>query len=391
MHPFVEIALSNAAVATLLAGLVIAFDRKIGNPLIRHCLWLVVVAKLVTPPWIPLSLPVPSSLASEIVAWQSPLIPVEAASRSDKLRTAGLIPQRPTRGWFDSFRNSWGLRPPNSGPLGERFLPPAQPVTGAGLHLGQWLLALWVAGSTVWFGRALILICCFHGMLRCISPGCRSLQADVNRLADSMGLKESPTVLLVPGTISPMIWSLGNTSRLLFPRDLLPRLSQESRDTLLAHELAHLCRRDHWVRGLELLATGLFWWLPTVWLARRRINAAEEECCDAWVLAHYPARRRAYADALLDTLDFVAESRACLPPAACGIGYAKSIKSRLVRIMCATTSTKLSLRARTVVLLLTLIVIPVFPRLTIASRPSHVLQNSTRIERDVQPAVATLD
>src|SRR5205085_2360482 len=72
--------------------------------------------------------------------------------------------------------------------------------------------------------------------------------------------------------------------RVLLPAALWARLSEAQRDALLLHELAHLRRGDHWVRRLELAVLGLYWWLPTVWWARREIQRAEEECCDAWVV-----------------------------------------------------------------------------------------------------------
>ena len=67
---------------------------------------------------------------------------------------------------------------------------------------------------------------------------------------------------------------------------------------LLLHELAHLKRRDHWVRWLELVVAGLYWWHPVVWWARRALREAEEQCCDAWVVWAMPDRSRTYASCL---------------------------------------------------------------------------------------------
>ena len=46
-------------------------------------------------------------------------------------------------------------------------------------------------------------------------------------------------------------------------------------DTLLAHELAHYARGDHWVRWLELIVAVLFWWHPAAWVARVKLREAE--------------------------------------------------------------------------------------------------------------------
>ena len=66
-----------------------------------------------------------------------------------------------------------------------------------------------------------------------------------------------PEILVIPETTVPMLWCLGRP-RLLLPGRLVETLGAESWKGILAHELGHLRRRDHWVRRLELLA-GLFW------------------------------------------------------------------------------------------------------------------------------------
>ena len=116
---------------------------------------------------------------------------------------------------------------------------------------------------------------------------------------------------------------------------MLQRLDPAAADALLSHELAHYLRRDHWVRLFELLVTGLFWWHPVVWIARRRIEVAEEHCCDAWAVSQCPDQPRRYAEALLDTIDFLAERPAPAGPLASGLGEAPFLRQRLRLIMLA--------------------------------------------------------
>src|SRR5207249_4082176 len=138
---------------------------------------------------------------------------------------------------------------------------------------------------------------------------------------------------VLPGNFSPMLWGMIGGPRLFLPADLLPQLSNEGRQTLLAHELAHVVRKDHWVRWLELLATGLYWWHPVVWWSRRELRAAEEYCCDAWVVATMPEAAGAYARALLQTVEFLCDGPAALPVAASGLGHVRFLKRRLTMIM----------------------------------------------------------
>src|SRR5207244_13306379 len=77
--------------------------------------------------------------------------------------------------------------------------------------------------------------------------------------------------------------------------------------------------------------------------AGRGIEAAEDECCDGWVGGVVAASPRRYADALLATVDFVAERRRpCLPPGACAANRgARFLHRRLVGIIHAKRPSRL--------------------------------------------------
>src|SRR5262249_2352542 len=151
---------------------------------------------------------------------------------------------------------------------------------------------VWVGGALVTFGVAAVRIARFRRILNLTEPAPASLRWQVETLAGKVGLAQVPTIGVVPGGVSPLVWALGRRRRLGLPGKLWGRLDERQRTTLLVHELAHLKRRDHWVRGLELLATGFYWWLPVVWIARQALREAEEQCCDAWVVSTFPGAAR---------------------------------------------------------------------------------------------------
>src|SRR5581483_5847036 len=151
-------------------------------------------------------------------------------------------------------------------------------------------------------------------------PAPTSVQERGQQLARNMGMARCPGIWLLSCQVSPMLWALLGRPRLLMPANLWDRLPSEQRDTLLVHELAHLRRGDHWVRRLELLVIGLFWWHPVVWWAQRRLQQAEEECCDAWVVATLPSASDAYAEALVATVAFLCRARSVVPVGASGMG-----------------------------------------------------------------------
>ena len=81
----------------------------------------------------------------------------------------------------------------------------------------------------------------------------------------------------------------------------------------------------------------LYWWHPVVWWARQKLHEAEEECCDAWVVSVLPESARAYAIALVETVDFLSEAGVALPLGASGIGEVRDLKRRLTMIMRGST------------------------------------------------------
>jgi hypothetical protein len=69
------------------------------------------------------------------------------------------------------------------------------------------------------------------------------------------------------------------------PRALF-QLDDEQQDALLAHELAHLARRDPLWLPLTSLVPNFLFFQPLNWLARRRLRELSELLCDEWAVAH---------------------------------------------------------------------------------------------------------
>jgi len=67
----------------------------------------------------------------------------------------------------------------------------------------------------------------------------------------------------------------------------------------LLHELAHVRRRDALGRAVQVLARAMFWFLPVVRIASKRLELAREAACDAWALEAGGISRPAYARLLV--------------------------------------------------------------------------------------------
>lgn len=88
---------------------------------------------------------------------------------------------------------------------------------------------------------------------------------------------------------------------ILKPRIYLPsELDQATADHVVAHENAHLKRRDHWWKPLGFLLLTVYWFNPVIWLAYVLLCRDIEAACDEKVIRDMdPAYKKAYSEALL--------------------------------------------------------------------------------------------
>jgi beta-lactamase regulating signal transducer with metallopeptidase domain/HEAT repeat protein len=190
---------------------------------------------------------------------------------------------------------------------------------------------LWMAGALIATGMTGWRIVRFRRLLLQIAVTDEAVQRAAAGVARRLGLRRCPAVFVVPVSVGPMVWAGSLRPIVLVPRPLWDALGEDERATLLAHELAHIVRRDHWVRRFEAALLVLYWWLPTAWLAVRQRERAAEICCDAAVLAAWPKRSRSYAEALFAAVSLVSTGR---PPAlSSGLGRSAELKERLTMIV----------------------------------------------------------
>lgn len=334
MDTFLAGVLSNSAVATLLALLAFGLGFRIRRPALLHSLWLLVFLKLVTPP-----------IFTTTLGWAASREPGPAPvlHLAPDLRVAA--PEE-------------GL-PPKPEPS-DAAVPILDNRPGKPIPWQQVVLSLGLGGSSAWTLLVLLRLHRFRKLLTCARPAPDWLTDEARALAARMGISRVPPILLLPGALPPMIFAFGRAAQVLIPEELLASVSRDGARSLLAHELAHLRRRDHWIRAIELVVVALYWWLPVVWWARRELRKAEEECCDAWVVWALPEKESDYAQALVQAVSLVSRSPAALPPAASGIGPFGQLKRRISMVMDARTPHRLSTGARSAVIALSLLV-PIIP------------------------------
>jgi len=89
--------------------------------------------------------------------------------------------------------------------------------------------------------------------------------------------------------------------RVVTPSDFDTRYTPREQFAVLAHEAMHIVRHDTRINALVAVARCVNWFNPLLHVLVRCLRMDQELACDAQVIAHYPAVRRSYAEAMLKT------------------------------------------------------------------------------------------
>jgi beta-lactamase regulating signal transducer with metallopeptidase domain len=312
----------TTVIAMLLAAIAIlaSRSRRLG-PAARHVLWLVVLIKLVAPPvvnwpWSPLKLwsaPTPAAIAQPVVAQH------EAPDLEDGLENEG------------------GPEKTDNSPMQTSVASPAPQIPLNFDILGQGLFGLWLGISATIAVWQIARIVRFHRRLAWVIPAPEWLVREVRDLSVQLGVR-APEILVLPDVAPPMLWFLGRT-KLLVPGRLVSNADRHGADRLglravLAHELAHLRRGDHWVRRLDFFAGLIWWWNPVYLLTRERLSTEAELACDEWAIRTVPDGRVSYAEALLDVCRTLSTTRSPAPAlGVAGAGAGRFLERRVKMIL----------------------------------------------------------
>ena len=296
-----QIGATKLAVSVVLAAAVWIVHRRVDRPAVSYPLWLMVLLTLVAP-----------AVAS------LPVLPAEPMA---------------------------ALAAPGSGGVGIVFAEvAADPAPGPkfGAFLLPGLAILWLGGTVGLLGWTAVRAIRFRRTLkRAVRPAPSWLRRQAAEVGRDLGLSRIPEPCTTNARVTPMVWWSGGRVRMLVPSFLLRDPGGEEVHAILAHELAHVRRRDHLVRWLEWLACSVFWWNPVAWWARHQLRIAEESCCDELAVGTGRACPKAYAKALLRVVANASESRGFRPPlpasAAGGAGQTKVLERRIRMIVSTDT------------------------------------------------------
>jgi bla regulator protein BlaR1 len=159
----------------------------------------------------------------------------------------------------------------------------------------------------------------------------------LRRMEHLGALRRNIKILSLPASTEPGIFGLLRPV-LLWPNAITARLDDAHLEAVLAHEIAHVRRRDNLTAAIHMLVEAIFWFHPMVWWLEARLVVERENACDEEVLLVL-REPGIYAESILKVCKFSVEST---PACVSGITGA-DLKKRIVQIMRGSAARKLSL------------------------------------------------
>ena len=153
----------------------------------------------------------------------------------------------------------------------------AETVPAASFDWLKLFTAVWLAGAAVMVGYLII-------------------SAVLLKRRVGACVETEPGVFVADGLVSPFV--LGVFRPKIF---LPPSLDRTQREMVLAHERAHLQRRDHLIKPFAFLLLSVYWFNPVLWIAYALLCRDIELACDERVIRDMDREDRAfYSQRLLD-------------------------------------------------------------------------------------------
>lgn len=129
-------------------------------------------------------------------------------------------------------------------------------------------------------------------------PNKHEILSECIELCRQFGLRFVPRVAISEQVSSPILLGVFRPIVVL-PSSFVNDCSLSQLRLMLAHELAHLKRKDLLWNWLPFIAYALFFFHPLVWLAHKELQLAQEMACDEFVLLKMNVKPRSYGEVLL--------------------------------------------------------------------------------------------
>jgi internalin A len=301
--------------SSLLAGaiLIVGVLFKRISPATRYWLWMFVGLRLLVMPFVSL----------ELMVLPAPVASLDAPAAGTNTFEPGALQAPSLPEGTGEVPGQWRVdatQPPSG--ASPESTPAPIPLSPAGT-----LLVLWGAGLTFVLARLVWKCWRTSGLIASADLGDARVNALADRVGGRFGMKRRPRVGTTRAPIAPFVFGVLNPTVLL-PRTLVEQASDEQLLMVLAHEFAHVRRRDPLLGWGFALCHAVYFFHPLLPFVRRQLLLERERACDDWVLSLSQVRPSVYARLLVAVASMCSTPRQPLPALVTGETF-HDLKTRL--------------------------------------------------------------
>jgi len=224
------------------------------------------------------------------------------------------------------------------------------------------LLATWICGAIV------VLVFWLRSL--------QQIRA-IKRTASPLPLSLPIPVMSSPARMEPGVFGIFNPV-LILPEGISERLTPAQLNSVIAHELCHVRRKDNLTAAIHMVVETVFWFHPFVWWIQSRLLAERERSCDESVVA-IADDPQIYAEAILSVCKLYIES-----PLRCLSGVTGSdLKKRVRAIVSERVAGELNFARKFVLAVAAVSALAVPISVGLISAPSTRAQSPSRPQFEV--------
>lgn len=286
----------QAAFVAILAFVFLLLTRRFISAPLRYAILLVVLVKFAIPPNLELQtgLFTKYSVIRNTVISTGPAIVIDTTTTRSKV----VSDANHSRILFFPDTKMTGVPTPQSAPAPSSIPVVSQP--GPEFHWSYLLLPLYLLGTAVFVGLLIHRYRCVRRIVRA-----STLQQDgflfseVARISELLQMKSPPALRISDETDAP--FAIGAFRPVIvMPRAIAEELQPDQLTIVIAHELAHIRRRDLLIGWFETLVSLVWWFHPALWWLRKSLRRTREDCCDDLLLAKQLAEPERYCETLIE-------------------------------------------------------------------------------------------
>ncbi|QDT95886.1 M56 family metallopeptidase [Gimesia aquarii] len=288
----------QALLIAVLVFVLLILTRRFISAQLRYAILLLVLLKFMTPPFLILSTGFISQYSTiRFQPIRSEIISLDASAQTINASTTSQ-PSNQTKNSSPLVAKK--LEVIKNGPGSNRSVMTEVSKPKPKFPWSTLLMSVYLFGTTAF---AALLIHRYRLVRRVVRAG--EIQKDgflwseLERIAKQLKMKSIPQLRISDQTDAPFAMGVFRPVVVL-PRLIETQLQPDQLTIVIAHELAHIRRRDLLIGWFETLVSLVWWFHPAMWWLRKALRQTREDCCDDILLTNQLAEPERYCETLID-------------------------------------------------------------------------------------------